>query len=91
MSVFSGGSPYATVAILDIMEAIKCDVSTVAFGMVASTATLLLVSLPCGLLFACRHTWHLDGHTYVFLKPAMLYATCCSASHRHAIEALKQN
>ena len=38
-----GGSPYATIAILDVMNAIKCDVSTVAFGMCASTATLLLV------------------------------------------------
>ena len=26
------------------MDAIKCDISTVAFGMCASTATLLLVS-----------------------------------------------
>ena len=39
----AGGSPYATIAILDIMDAIKCDISTVAFGMCASTATLLLV------------------------------------------------
>lgn len=39
----TGGSPYATIAILDVMDAIKCDISTVAFGMCASTATLLLV------------------------------------------------
>ncbi len=41
----AGGSPYATIAILDMMDAIKCDISTVAFGMCASTATLLLVSV----------------------------------------------
>lgn len=50
----AGGSPYATIAILDVMDAIKCDVSTVAFGMCASTATLLLVrpSIPSCLTHA---------------------------------------
>jgi len=51
-----GGSPYATVAILDIMAAIKCDVSTVAFGMCASTATLLLAAGTKGKRYAMPST-----------------------------------
>jgi ATP-dependent protease ClpP protease subunit len=39
----AGGSPYAIVAILDTIAAIKPSVSTIAFGQAASTATLLLV------------------------------------------------
>ena len=40
----AGGSPYAVIAILDTIAAIKPNVATVAFGLVASTATVLLVS-----------------------------------------------
>eukprot|EP00891_Asterochloris_glomerata_P003351 jgi/Astpho2/3351/gw1.00054.88.1_t len=39
-----GGSPYAVIAILDTIAAIKPNVATVAFGLVASTATVLLAS-----------------------------------------------
>lgn len=39
-----GGSPYAVVAILDTMKTLKVDVSTIAFGQSASTATLLLAA-----------------------------------------------
>ena len=41
----AGGSPYAVVAILDTIKTLKVDVSTIAFGQSASTATLLLVRL----------------------------------------------
>ncbi|KAL3150216.1 hypothetical protein ABBQ32_000075 [Trebouxia sp. C0010 RCD-2024] len=51
-----GGSPYATIAILDVMDAIKCDISTVAFGMCASTATLLLAAGTKGKRYAMPST-----------------------------------
>lgn len=51
-----GGSPYATIAILDMMDAIKCDISTVAFGMCASTATLLLAAGTKGKRYAMPST-----------------------------------
>ncbi len=43
----AGGSPYSVIAILDTLQTIKPDVSTIAFGQSLSTATLLLVS-PVG-------------------------------------------
>ena len=43
----TGGSPYYVVIILDMMQAIKPDISTVALGITASSATLLLVRQPC--------------------------------------------
>ena len=67
----TGGSPYATVAILDIMAAIKCDVSTVAFGMCASTATLLLVSM---LMNSIKLTW---SHTSTLLTELTLLVLTC--------------
>ena len=42
--LIAGGSPYAVIAILDTIAVIKPNVATVAFGLVASTATVLLVS-----------------------------------------------
>lgn len=51
-----GGSPYAVIAILDTIESIKCDVSTVAFGLVASTATLLLAAGSKGKRFSMEST-----------------------------------
>ena len=40
----AGGQAYSVMAILDAMDAIKPNISTIAFGLCASTATLLLVS-----------------------------------------------
>ena len=59
----AGGSPYATIAILDMMDVIKCDISTVAFGMCASTATLLLVSVTAFVTarIAKKETPHVCG------------------------------
>lgn len=47
-----GGSVTATLAIVDTMEYIKCDVSTVCVGMAASGAAILLSSGAKGKRFA---------------------------------------
>lgn len=39
----AGGQAYSIMAILDAMDAVKPDISTIAIGLCASTATLLLV------------------------------------------------
>lgn len=44
---FAGGQAYSIVSILDAMSVIKPEISTVAFGVSASTATLLLVGTRC--------------------------------------------
>lgn len=46
-----------------MMDAIKCDISTVAFGMCASTATLLLVSVTAFVTkrIATKETTHVCG------------------------------
>ncbi|KAK9803188.1 hypothetical protein WJX72_011868 [[Myrmecia] bisecta] len=51
-----GGTPYAVISILDTIEAIKPDVSTIAFGQAASTATLLLAAGAKGKRFAMPNT-----------------------------------
>lgn len=43
-------------AVLDMMAAIKCDVSTVAFGTVSSTAALILASGTKGKRFSMLNT-----------------------------------
>lgn len=47
-----GGSPYAIVGILDTIRAIKPDISTIAMGQCASTATVLLAAGKKGKRFA---------------------------------------
>ena len=39
-----GGQQYSIMAVIDMMNTVKCDVSTVAFGNVAQEATLVLTS-----------------------------------------------
>ncbi|KAK9862625.1 hypothetical protein WJX84_002874 [Apatococcus fuscideae] len=48
----SGGQSYSVVSILDAMSVIKPDISTVAFGVAASTATLLLAAGTKGKRYA---------------------------------------
>jgi len=53
LSAPAGGQAYSINAILDTIEAVQPDVSTIAIGLCASTATLLLVRSPAA---ACRHS-----------------------------------
>lgn len=73
----AGGSPYATIAILDMMDAIKCDISTVAFGMCASTATLLLVSVT-----ASGHKAYCHKRDHLCMWHACLPAGGCFTMQR---------
>ena len=50
-----GGSVTDAFAVMDTMEYIKCDVSTIALGQAASAASLLLVSGAKGKRFALRN------------------------------------
>ena len=94
----AGGSPYATIAILDMMDAIKCDISTVAFGMCASTATLLLVSVTA--FVTKRALPQKRPHMYVacmltslrILQHAalsLLLSTWCFANHLNICDACR--
>lgn len=47
-----GGQSYSVIALLDTIEAIKPDVTTIALGLCASTATLLLAAGAKGKRFA---------------------------------------
>jgi ATP-dependent Clp protease protease subunit len=51
-----GGSVTDAFAILDTMNFIKCDVSTICLGMAASAASLLLVSGTTGKRFALQNS-----------------------------------
>ena len=51
----SGGQQYSIMAVIDMMNLVKCDVSTVAFGNVASSAALVLASGAPGKRFAMRN------------------------------------
>lgn len=51
-----GGSVTDAFAILDTMNFIKCDVSTICLGMAASAASLLLTSGTMGKRFALRNS-----------------------------------
>ncbi len=51
-----GGSVTDAFAILDTMNFIKCDVSTICLGMAASAASLLLVSGTIGKRFALQNS-----------------------------------
>ncbi len=52
----SGGQQYSIMAVIDMMNTVSCDVSTVAFGNVASSATLVLASGAKGKRFSMRNT-----------------------------------
>ena len=51
----SGGQQYSIMAVIDMMNTVRCDVSTVAFGSVASSAALVLASGAPGKRFAMRN------------------------------------
>jgi hypothetical protein len=51
-----GGQQYSVMAIIDMMNTISCDVSTVAFGNVAQSAALVLASGTKGKRFSMRNT-----------------------------------
>mmetsp|Transcript_3863 Transcript_3863/g.9653 ORF Transcript_3863/g.9653 Transcript_3863/m.9653 type:complete len:250 (+) Transcript_3863:139-888(+) len=51
-----GGQGYAIVGILDAMRNCKCDISTVAFGMVAANAAVILSSGTKGKRYSMEHT-----------------------------------
>mmetsp|Transcript_21267 Transcript_21267/g.59128 ORF Transcript_21267/g.59128 Transcript_21267/m.59128 type:complete len:249 (+) Transcript_21267:71-817(+) len=51
-----GGTGHAIVGILDAMRNCKCPISTVAFGLVASNATILLASGTKGRRFSMPNT-----------------------------------
>ena len=48
----AGGQSYSVIALLDTIEAIKPDVTTIALGLCASTATVLLAAGAKGKRFA---------------------------------------
>ena len=52
----SGGQQYSIMAVIDMMNQVKCDVSTVAFGNVASAAALVLASGTKGKRFSMKNT-----------------------------------
>ncbi len=52
----AGGSPYSVISILDTLRMLKCDVSTVGFGMVGSTAAVLLAAGSKGKRFSMPNT-----------------------------------
>jgi ATP-dependent Clp protease, protease subunit len=52
----SGGSPYAVVAILDVMAAVSPNIRTVAFGQVATAPAVLLAAGTKGKRFAMPST-----------------------------------
>ena len=52
VSMVAGGQSYSVIALLDTIEAIKPDVCTIALGLCASTATVLLAAGAKGKRFA---------------------------------------
>ena len=52
----SGGQQYSIMAVIDMMNTVKCDVSTVAFGNVAAAASLVLASGAKGKRFSMKNT-----------------------------------
>ena len=52
VSLVAGGQSYSVIALLDTIEAIKPDVCTIAMGLCASTATVLLAAGAKGKRFA---------------------------------------
>ncbi len=66
-----GGSPYAVIAILDTIAAIKPNVATVAFGLVASTATVLLVSCRVQLNLALSSICRCSSFLVVLIDDGM--------------------
>ena len=52
----SGGQQYSIMAVIDMMNLVKCDVMTVAFGNVASAAALVLASGTKGKRFSMKNT-----------------------------------
>ena len=52
VSLAAGGQSYSVIALLDTIEAIKPDICTIALGLCASTATVLLAAGAKGKRFA---------------------------------------
>ena len=51
-----GGQQYSIMAVIDMMKAVKCPVSTVALGSVSGSAVLVLASGAPGKRFAMKNT-----------------------------------